>query len=478
MKQIERMAIALLAAGLLLVTGCRSLKDPAAPDFGPLPESFRAVHKDTANSGDIAPKTLFGDPLLIDLIDTVLARNLSLLRSETALLQLEADVLEARTSLIPKAGAFAGYSNRRFGLHTMDGAGNITTPIGDGELIPIHLNDFTLGLQASWEIDVWGKLRAQKKAALARFLAAKESQNMLKTWIVEQTAIHYFNLVSLDETKRIIEQNIALNTDLVEVLREQKEAGRVNQLSIQQFEALIFNYSNQLLAVGQEISQSENELRRLSGKFDADIRRSALSGNSLTALNIGSGLPAQIMDNRPDVRQAEQLILAAKADLKAARAAFYPSLSVNGTIGYQAYKTRFLFASPESIAYGLFGNLMAPLINRGELKAGFSRATATQLDAYYGYQESLLTAFTEINNALFMIGSTEQMLANKQREMELLRGAREMAGDLFQASRSDYLEVLFAQQSALSAELEFIELQKNQFTWKVYLYKSIGGGWR
>jgi len=478
MKNINRKLITLLFLISAVITGCKSLKDPAQPNFEPIPKTFYAEQADSINSSLLSPKELFNDPLLIDLIDTVLVHNLSLLRSQTTVMQLEADVLEARTNLIPKAGAYVGYSNRKFGLQTMDGAGNITTTIGDGELIPINLNDFNLGLQTSWEIDVWGKLRAQKKAALSRFLAAKESQNMLRTWIVEQVVINYFNLVSLDETKKIIEQNISLNSELVEALKSQKEAGRANQLSIQQFEALILNYSNQLIVIEQEINSAENELRRLSGKFNSEIKRSALNGNSLTEIKMSEGLPSQILSNRPDVRQAEQLIIAAKADIKAARAAFYPSLSISGNIGYQAYKTRFLFSSPESIAYGLFGNLMAPLINRGELKANFKRATAVQLDAYYGYQESLLTAFTEINNAVYVINSTGKMIENKQKEMELLRNSREIAGDLFNANRSNYLEVLFAQQSALAAELEFIELQKNQFASKVYLYKSIGGGWK
>lgn len=476
MKQTKNTSMILLLL-MLIATGCKTLKDPASPEFISMPDNFTLHASDSSNTGVISPKELFNDPLLIDLIDTVLVRNLSLLRSETTLFQLEADVLEARRNLLPKGEGFTGYSNRKFGLHTMDGAGNITTPIGDGELIPINLNDFNLGFQASWEIDVWGKLRAQKKASMARFLAAKESQNMIKTWIIEQTAIHYFNLVSLDEIRKIIEQNIDLNTTLVEVLNEQKSAGRANQLSVQQFEALILNYNNQLILLEQEINASENELRRLSGKFVGEIKRSSLTGNGLTTLKIDAGLPTQIMANRPDIRQAEQLIIAAKADLKAARAAFYPSLSITGTIGYQAYKTRFLFSSPESIAYGLFGNLMAPLINRGELKANFKRASATQLDAYYCYQETLLTAFTEVNNALFVIQNTERMMNNKKEEMDLLQSSREIAGELFNTNRANYMEVLFAQQAALSAELEFIELLKKQFTWKVYLYKSIGGGW-
>jgi multidrug efflux system outer membrane protein len=226
------MKITGLSIMVISVVGCKSLKTPIEPTFSPIPENYNSSNKDSINSSIFTPKELFNDSILVMLIDTALSKNLSLIRSNIALLQLEADVLEARTNMLPKVGAYAGYSNRKFGLHTMDGAGNITTPIGDGELIPINLNDFNFGLQTSWEIDVWGKLKQQKQAALSRLLAAKESQNMLKTWIIEQVAINYFNLISLDETKNIISKNIELNKDLIEVLKAQKDAGRTTELSL------------------------------------------------------------------------------------------------------------------------------------------------------------------------------------------------------------------------------------------------------
>lgn len=477
MKVNRTIQISILTGLVWLVAACKSLKIPTEPKFELIPKAYHSANRDSINSSAVQPKELFNDPMLVALIDTALAKNLSLLRTNTALLQLEAGVLEARTNMFPKIGTYIGYSNRKFGLHTMDGAGNITTPIGDGELIPINLNDFNFGLQTSWEIDIWGKLKQQKKAAFARFLAAKESQNMLKTWVIEQVAIHYFNLISLDETKNIISQNIELNTNLINILKAQKEAGRTNELSIQQFEALILNYSNSLLQVEQEIIFAENELRKLIGSFDAEIKRSSFRENPMLKIQIKEGLPAQILANRPDIRQAEQLILASKADLSAARKMFYPSLSINGTIGYQAYKTRFLFTSPESIAYGLFGNLMAPLLNMGALKANFKQASASQLDAYYAYQETILNAYTEINNGLYALNITRQMLENKANENVLLIQSRQIASELFNANKADSFEVLFAQKNVLSSELELMELHRSIFTWKIYLYKSLGGGW-
>lgn len=461
----------------ILVAGCKSLKNPIEPNLKKIPINYLEI-SDSVNSAKVTPKELFSDSLLHKLIDSALTSNLALLRAQNNLLQFEADIQEARSNLIPKVGVFGGYSKRKFGLHTMDGAGNITTPIGDGELIPIHLNDFNFGLQTSWEIDIWGKLKQQKKAAQSRLLAAIETQNMLKTQIIEQVVLNYFNLVCLDENKRIVNRNLLLNQEMIEVLKAQKESGKTTELSVQQFESLSLNYANEILKLDAEIYYTENELRKLCGKFDGVIERSSFQSNKLQSIQINSGIPGQLLSNRPDVRQAEQELLASKADLLTARKMFYPSLTINGSLGYQAYKTRFLFASPESIAYGLFGNLMAPIINLGELKANFKRASSNQIDALYNCQETLLNAFTEVNNSLFAIQNTEKMILNKNREMEKLKESRTIAGELFNANRADYLEVLYTQQNALSAELELMELSKNQFLWKVYLYKAIGGGWR
>jgi multidrug efflux system outer membrane protein len=461
----------------ILVAGCKSLKDPIEPNLKRIPINYLEI-SDSVNSAEVTPKELFSDTVLYKLIDTALTSNLALLRAQNNLLQFEADIQEARANLIPKVGVFGGYSKRKFGLQTMDGAGNITTPIGDGEIIPIHLNDFNFGLQTSWEIDIWGKLKQQKKAAQSRFFAAIETKNMLKTQIVEQVVLNYFNLVCLDENKRIVNRNLLLNQEMIEVLKAQKESGKTTELSVQQFEALSLNYANEILKLDAEIYYTENELRKLCGKFDGVIERSSFQSNKLQSIQINSGIPGQLLSNRPDVRQAEQELLASKADLLTARKMFYPSLSINGSLGYQAYKTRFLFSSPESIAYGLFGNLMAPIINLGELKANFKRASSNQIDALYNCQETLLNAFTEVNNSLFAIQNTEKMISNKNQEMEKLKESRTIAGELFNANRADYLEVLYTQQSALSAELELMELIKNQFLWKVYLYKAIGGGWR
>jgi len=462
---------------IMVLVSCKALKDPILPAFESIPKEFTVPDNDDLNSVTLMPKDLFNDPNLILLIDSALKNNLELQKAAISIQQLEADVLESRSMLLPKLGAFAGYSNRKFGLQTMDGAGNITTTIGDGEIIPILLNDFNLGLQTSWEIDVWGKLKARKNASLARLSANKEYLNMLKTSIVEQVMSNYFALIILDEKKRLLTENLALNEQLVLVSEAQKEAARGNSLSVQQFQALLLNYKNQLVLIEQDMFFTENNLRQLTGRFSGEIKRSGLINNPLLEAALKSGLPSEVLNNRPDVKAAEKMIEATNADLHAARAEFYPSVSINGSIGYQAYRTRFLFSSPESIAYGLFGNLMAPLVNRGAIKANFNRASATQLEAYYTFQSIVLSAYTEINNGLFALQTSYELLKNKKVESTLLEEARNTASELFQSNKIDYYEVLNVQQNAIASQMESLELLREQFIWKIYLYKALGGGW-
>ena len=475
MKKNISIGVAFVVLIMVLVS-CKALKDPVLPSFEEMPNEFTLQVSTGLNCGTLKPKDLFNDPNLILLIDSALKNNLELQQELISIQQLEADVLESRSMLLPKLGAFAGYSNRKFGLQTMDGAGNITTTIGDGEIIPILLNDFNLGLQTSWEIDVWGKLKARKNASLARLLANKEYLNLLKTSIVEQVMSNYFALIILDEKKRYLNENLALNEQIVLVSEAQKEAARGNSLSVQQFQALSLNYKNQLVLIEQDIFFTENNLRQLTGSFGGEIKRSDLINNPLLEVALQSGLPAEVLNNRPDVKAAEKMIEAAKADLHAARAEFYPSLSINGSIGYQAYKTRFLFSSPESIAYGLFGNLMAPLVNRGEIKANFKRASSAQLEAYYTFQSVVLNAFTEINNGLFALQTSNILLKNKKEEITLLEEARNTASELFQNNKISYYEFLNVQQNAMMSQMESLELLREQFIWKIYLYKALGGG--
>jgi outer membrane protein, multidrug efflux system len=474
---MKNISYIMAVACAIVFSSCSSLRLPSQPELLKAPETFGAASIDTATIGRFRPSDFFNDPNLVALIDTAIRNNLDIRKAYAALESASADILRAKGALLPDLTAYAGVSRRKFGLQTMDGAGNITTEIGNGELIPVHLNDFGVGLQTSWEIDIWKKLRNRKKAAVHRYLASAEGRNLLVSQIVQTTAAGYYELLALDRQLAIIDENVALNEQLLELLRYQMEAGLIDQPGVQQFEALVLNYRSDRMQVAQSVRLLENSLSRLMGRYPAPVTRSEGFGTPVYD-SIRAGIPAQLLENRPDIRQAENDLAAAGADVKAARAEFFPSLAITATGGYQAYRTRFLFDSPQSIAYGIFGNLVAPLVNRSAIKAQFRQAKAAQLEAYYRYQEAILSGYVEVSNELIALESLSQMNELKRRQAALLVSSLDAANDLYNAGRANYLDVLIAQQNAILAQLELVELQKQQLITTVDLYKALGGGWR
>jgi len=193
---------------------------------------------------------------------------------------------------------------------------------------------------------------------------------------------------------------------------------------------------------------------------------------------VNVGIPSQLLENRPDVKQAELELIAAKLDVKAARAEFYPSLDISAGYGLNAFNTRYLFTFPESLLYSLVGDLTAPLINRNAIKAEFKSANARQLQALYNYERSLLNAYLEVATQLSKIDNLEKSYSMKSQEVAALKKSIEVSNDLFRSARVDYFEVLMTQRDALESTLELIETKKEQLNAVVHVYRDLGGGWK
>jgi outer membrane protein TolC len=191
-----------------------------------------------------------------------------------------------------------------------------------------------------------------------------------------------------------------------------------------------------------------------------------------------SGIPSQLLNNRPDIKQAELQLTAAKLDVKVARAEFYPSLKISGAVGFQAFKPSFLFRFPESILYSLAGDLAGQLVNRNAIKAEFNHANAEQLKALYNYQKLILNAYIEVSNQLSNIDNLTKSYTLKSQEVDALTKSIDIANDLFKSARADYLEVLLTQRDALSSKLELIGTKKRQFNAMTNIYQQLGGSWR
>lgn len=423
-------------------------------------------------------KNFFTDTNLVNLVNKGLTYNQDLQAALQRLQSAQAEVLLQKGLLLPTVGASVAGSLKKFGLYTMDGAGNIVTEITPGKLIPVNLPDYFMGIQTSWEIDVWGKLKNRKKAAVARYMAGVEGKNLLTTQIVSAIAASYYELLAIDHTIKIIDETILLQEKAYELVKAQKEHAASNELAVKQFESRLLNLRGFRVDLQQQTRQVENALHILTGTLPGEIKREQQFFEARFPGMISTGVPAALLQNRPDIRQAEWNVLATNAELQAARAAFYPSVAINGSLGFQAFKPDLLLRTPESMAYGLLGGLTAPLINRTALKASFQKANAGQLEAYYQYQKTILTGYVEVYNEMLRVKNLEQVFELKNKEVASLSQSIDIAELLFKAGRATYLEVLLTQQNALQAKLELVETKKKQFQTTVNLYKTLGGGWQ
>jgi len=442
-----------------------------------MPASFNNQKSSTSIAG-VKWRQYFADVRLQKLIDTAISNNIDL---QIALQRIEmsrSSVKLANGALLPQVSLNVGGSVRKFGLYTMDGAGNASTEITPGQIVPEHLPDYYLGLQSSWEIDIWGKLRNQRKSAISQYLSSIEGTNFVISNLVADVAIYYNELLALDNELDIVRQTIQKQQEALEVVRLQKEAGRANELAVQQFNAQLLNTQVLEKNVHQQIIEAENKVNFLLGRYPQPIERTKGIFFKEIPQQISAGFPSQLLANRPDIREAEFQIEASKFDLKAAKAAFYPNFNITASFGFQAFNPEFLFSSPASIAYSVMGTLVAPIINMNALKARFNTAKANQLTAMYNYQKTILNAYVEEANELSNIQNLHQINSLKKQQSEVLKQAVDTSNELYKYGRASYLEVLMAQQSALQANLELVQATKQQRISTINIYKALGGGWR
>jgi multidrug efflux system outer membrane protein len=415
-------------------------------------------------------------PLLDALLDTVLDRNPDLSIALQRIRQAQAAALQARGPLRPQVNLVGSPSLRKFGLYTMDGAGNIVTEMEPGKLVPIDLPDFYTGLQSTWEADIWGKLSQRSTAAIARRLATAEGRRLLRTQLVAETSSAYYELLSYDQELQLLDETIRLQEEALELARVQQQAAVVNRLAVLQFEAQLLGQKALRQEVSQQIVDVETRIRILLGGWQHAIRRDTAFFTELALPTVVPGKPADILRNRPDVRQAEWEVEAAHADLKAARAALLPALTLSSGIGLQAYRAGLLFRLPEAAAYSLIAGLAGPIVNRSQLKGEYEKADALQSEAVLQYRRTVTRAFLEVQQELRRVSNLSGLYELKRRERDIQSEAVGVALELFRYGRANYIEVLMARQSALRTAIEAIDARRRQYQAAITLYRALGGG--
>ncbi|HEU4495988.1 MAG TPA: TolC family protein [Flavobacterium sp.] len=468
----------MMAAGIsLAVVSCKAPAAIQEKAMTPVPESYGAS-KDTIAMAAVPWKMFFKDQHLADLIDIALKNNQELMITLQEIEMARNDIRIRKGTLLPSVSLRAGAGVEKVGRYTSQGAGDATTEIMPGKEFPDPLGDFTLSANARWEADIWKKLRNSKKAAVSRYLASVEGKNFVLTNLIAEIADSYYELLSLDSQLEVVKRNIALQNNALEIVKVQKQAARATELAVQKFQAEVLDSKNTEFEILQRIREAENKINFLLARYPQEIKRDSSNFLNLAPTPVASGIPSQLLSNRPDIRQAELELAASRLDVKVARAEFYPSLDISAAVGLQAFKPSYLLTLPESLLYSIAGDIVAPLINRNAIKAEFKNANARQIQSLYNYERIILNAYMEVSNQLSKISNLEKSYDLKTQQVAALNKSIAVSNDLFKSARVDYFEVLMTQRDALATQLELIETKKELLNASVTMYRNLGGGWK
>ena len=398
-----------------------------------------------------------GDPQLTALVERALAGNVDIALAAVRVEEARAQFRLARAQQTPQLGG-----------STATTAGQTLSPFGT----PSDAIGGQPGLQASYDLDLFGRLRTLSRAAQARVLASRAAQETVRLAVASDTATGYVTLRALDQRRDIARQTLAARAEALRIARRRAEVGYTSQLELRQAEAE-YHATEQLVAQGElAITRAENALALLLGDAPGPIAR-GLPLDRLRMPPVPDGLPADLLRRRPDVTEAEQTLVAADRTLDAARAAFLPNVALTGSAGLVLSTA---LSNPVAV-FTLGGSILAPIFDGGRLRAQADTATARRDQAAFAYRRTALTAFREVEDALAAVRRTDEQARSVAAQRAALAGALRNASERYRAGYTSYIEQLDAQRGLLSAELTLVQLRADRLNAGIALVQAMGGGW-
>lgn len=462
---------------LLFLWACAiSACNPAGPYRRPdiaLPATYRGAPgfvqaMDTTDVSSIPYSTFFTDAALRALVDSAVVNNLDL---QIALKNIDYSrqaLNAARLGNLPSLGIGADATIS----HPSDNGPN---PVKTGNKDP---QNFTAYASMSWEADIWGKIQSRKKSALATYLRTAEAAKAVKTRIVADVAEGYYNLLMLDRQLEVTKKNLALADTTLMMMKLQYDAGLVTSLAVQQQEAARASVALSLPVTEQKISAQENALSILCGRMPGQISRENNLFSMAFSDGLPSGVPASLLQNRPDVRAAELAIRAAHADVGEAHANLYPSLKITAEGGVNALRATDWFSFPGSLFSFVQSSLLQPVFQQGQLRAKYEQSKIKRDQSELEFKQAVLKAVGEVSDVLVQLEKlkSEELIAAER--AAVLRKAVSNSGLLFRSGMANYLEVILAQSNALQAELALADIRRQHLAAMAELYRALGGGWK
>ncbi|WP_202594957.1 TolC family protein [Blastopirellula marina] len=459
---------------LLILSGC-SIPCLRRAEQGPIMPPDFTGRTDAENSAHMGIVEFFDDPTLAELLTVGLVNNQELKIRNQEIQIANNEILARRGAYLPFITAGLSGGMERTSKFTPLGAAEeqLTYPVGGK--FPDPLTNTRISANLFWELDIWRKLRNARDSAMQRYIEAIEARNYFVTQLVAETAKSYYELAALDKRLVFLNQTIQLQQQSLEVAQAQKDAARGTELGVQRFLAEVRKNESQLLIVKQDIIEVENRINFLVGRYPQPVDRQAWDFISLDSNMLQVGVPAQLLRNRRDIIAAEREVAASGLDIMVARANFYPRVAISAGVGFEAFNPRYLF-DPGAFIANAMGDLVAPLINKKAIQADYMNANARQLQAVYNYQRTILNAFTEVVNSMAKVENYRDSVALKQQQVRALEESVNVATNLFQGARAEYVDVLFSQRDLLEARTALIETKQQQLSAIVSAYQALGGG--
>jgi multidrug efflux system outer membrane protein len=461
-------SVAVLA---LLLAGCAVGPNYKKPKLA-MPDQFRGAAAPAAPAASIAETKwfdLFGDPSLKQLVDTALQQNFDLRIAAERVEQARAQFGIQRASMFPFLNGQAQWNGTR------------GSTLGSLPFIPegtdLKFAYTQMGLGASWEIDLWGRLRRLNESARAQYLASEENRLGVRVSLVSEVMNAYFALREQDLELEISRKTRDLAADGLRLVGLRRERGAATGLDVRQAEQLLYTATAQIAAVERNIGQTENALSLLLGQAPADIARGKALEEIAAPAELPAGLPSSLLERRPDIRQAEQLLVSANAQIGAARALYFPQISLTAFLGGQSRALREIFSDPARQA-SISPAGLVPIFRAGQIRSNVKLTEAQQREALIAYQRTVFGALRDVSDALIANQQTKEQRNQQQLLVTALSESTRLSRLRYEGGLDSYLQVLDAQRNLFQSELVLAQLRLLELQSVVRLYRSLGGGWQ
>jgi outer membrane protein, multidrug efflux system len=458
-----RFILFILLSFILLIHGCMAGPDYVKPEVS-LPDGFRYQEKEALETVNAPWWKQFNDPVIDDLIAEALYNNKNMRMAAARVEQAAAVLMQVRSPLFPQLGYGGAGANQRISESSA------------GAVLPENPYDsYQAASSASWEIDLRGRIRRLSEAARADLLATEEARRGVVLSLVASTASTYLQLLGIDEQLAISQQSLAAYHESVQLFEKQYASGQVSQMTVEQARTQYETAAATIPQIELQITQTENALSILLGRNPGPIRRGK-SLDDITLPEIPAGLPSDVLAGRPDIRQAEQTLISLNAQIGAAKALYFPAISLTGDFGYASGDLSDLFEG-RSRLWSYSGSLTGPIFTGGAIYGQVKQAEAARKAALHSYELAIQNAFSDVENALI---ARRKIAEKTTAEARLVKAGKEyarLARLQYDGGYAPYFTVLQAQQQLFPAELTYALSRASLLNSLVDIYKAMGGGW-